>query len=162
VREFEDTLTEVTARAGRAGMLPGVAAVRARGEQRRHRRRAGATALSVALLTGLAAGLLNRSVLTSAERTPAPPAHSGVLTPTPTPTPPTTSTTAIRAPRPMPATTATPGGPATDDAKQLAIADERRLEAEKTQASIKAAQQEAAAEQLKRRLARVTTTTGRG
>jgi hypothetical protein len=142
VREFEDTLTEVTSRAGRAGRLPGVAAVRARGEQRRRRKQAGATVLSVALLTGLAAGLLNGNVLGSAERTPQPPpAHSGPLTP------PSTTTTR---PTSTPSAVAKPA-PSTLDPKGRA-AEQRRLAAEKQARlqTLTAAELSKRAEQLQR------------
>lgn len=161
MRELDETLTEVTARAGRAGQLPAVAAVRARGEQRRRRQHAGATVLSVAVLTGLAAGLLNGNVLGSAEPAPQVPAHSSTPTPTPTPVPST--------PAPKPSTGAHPAGttrpswqPDKDEQRKLLeqkLQDSRSQLAESERAAEEKADEDKKAALLKRLSARTSTTT---
>jgi outer membrane biosynthesis protein TonB len=163
VRELDETLTEVTARAGRAGHLPVAAAVRARGEQRRRRQHAGATVLSVAVLTGLAAGLLNGNVLGSAEPAPQLPAHSSTPTPTPTPAPvPST-------PAPKPSTAAQPAvttrpswQPDKDEQRKLLeqkVQESRSQLAENERAAEERAEADKKAELLKRLSARTSTTT---
>jgi hypothetical protein len=166
VGELSETLTEVTARAGRAGRLPEVAAVRARGERRRRRQRAGATTVSVVVLTGLAFGLLNSSVLTAADRAPQVPAHSGVLTPEPTPTPtptatPVPATSDSRRPTTGP-TAASPDPSEVARQRRLTDAENRRLATDKERASTLASQKADAdrkAALLKRGLLTTTSTT---